>query len=95
VVVRIYYFFGKYPPCDCIHCTPELNLAVQWSGIHYKEALGTVVSIIVAAYIPIECKPCFIQEEDEEIHSLPVLWNAPAVTASFLSSSLEKGVMQL
>jgi hypothetical protein len=49
--------------------------------MYYKEALGTAVCIIVAADISIEYKPCFIQEEDE-IHSLPVLWNPPAVTAS-------------
>jgi len=47
-VVRIYYYFGKHPPCDFLRvlCTPELNLAVQGSGMHCKEAVGTAVSIV-------------------------------------------------
>jgi hypothetical protein len=87
MVVRIYYFFGKHPPCDfvCIHCTPDLNLALQGSGTHYKEALGTAVSIIGwQLTFPLNVNQASFKKMNphQEIHSLPALWNAPAVTAS-------------
>jgi hypothetical protein len=70
---------------------------MQGSGVHCQEAFGTAVSIIVAAYIPVSCKPCFIQEVDESTSGNPFLANSLECTCSnsFLFSSLEKAVVQL
>jgi len=88
-VIRIYYFFGKHLSCDfmCVHCTPELNLAMQGSGMHYKETLGTAVSIIGwQLTFPLNVNQAAFKEKmspHQEIQYLPVLWNAPAVTGSY------------
>jgi hypothetical protein len=88
VVIKICYFFGKHLSCDfvCVHCTPELKLAMQGIGRRYKEAFGTAVSVIGRQRtFPLNVNQAEFMKKmspHQEIQYLPVLWNAPAVTAS-------------
>jgi hypothetical protein len=54
--------------------------------MHYKEALGIAVSIVRwQLTFPLHVNQASLKKKMspyQEIHSLPVLWNAPAVTAS-------------
>ena len=77
------------------HTRVELGHAVGWHALQ-GGSWNSIICYWVAAYIPIECKPCYTQEEDESTPGNPFPASSLECTCSnsFLFSSLEKGVIQ-
>jgi len=69
---------------------------MQGSGMHYKEALGTAVSIIGwQLTFPLNVNQAAFKKESTSGNPIPASSSECTRSNSFLFSRLEKGVVQL